>query len=41
MSGHRELQTLQEVDTARAVRGARRAAAALDNLKASGIVLNS
>ena len=32
-------QTLQEVDTARAVRGARRAAAALDNLKASGIVL--
>ena len=32
-------QTLQEVDTARAVRGARRAAAALDNLKASGIAL--
>ena len=33
-------QTLQEVDTARAVRGARRAVAALDNLKAGGIALN-
>ena len=34
-------QTLQEVDTARAVRGARRAVAALDNLKAGGIALGS
>ena len=32
-------QTLQEVATARAVRGARRAVAALDNLKAGGIAL--
>ena len=34
-------QTLQEVDTARTVRGTRRAVAALDNLKAGGIALSS
>ena len=34
-------QTLQEVDNAKAVRGARRAVAALDSLKAEGIALSS
>ena len=33
-------QTLQEVETAMSVRGARRAVAALDNLKAAGIALS-